>query len=354
MDSNLPYNKNLLKHIFFNIVFLLMPVLVSTRPPGEPFFTVTRPFVRDITGNFLLLSFFYCNYYLLLPDLYFKRRYFFYIISVLFFLMVVLTLPSFLTGRFPHVNNNAPPAPAGPGFTGKNSGALTGTAFLFSELKHHFYLFFIALFFSLLERTREKLAEAKEEKLRAELSSLKSQIHPHFLFNTLNSIYILSVKKDNRAPEAILNLSSLMRYVIKEANHSTIPLKNELDYIKSYIELQRARLGNTINVQFTCTGNAGAMNIAPLILITYIENAFKHGANPDTDDCIIGITVQITQDGLHLHVFNKKAQVLNREPAGIGMKNTKERLDHLYAGKYHLEINESRETYFVTLSLKLI
>lgn len=201
----------------------------------------------------------------------------------------------------------------------------------------------------------ERLSALKAEKLEAELSSLKTQINPHFLFNTLNSIYVLSVKKDDRASDAIIHLSGLMRYVIKDAHDYKIPLQKELDYVRNYIELQKARLGNTTEVRFECLGEPGGKEIAPLILITYIENAFKYGINPDVDDCIVEINLQVTVAGIRLYVFNKKVQQSpDAGSTGIGMGNTGERLKLLYPNKYVLEISENKETYSVTLTLQLV
>ncbi|KAI9463098.1 histidine kinase-domain-containing protein [Russula earlei] len=181
--------------------------------------------------------------------------------------------------------------------------------FVFDEFRRHLYLFFTAIFFSFLLKTREHLSQLKEDKLKAELSLLKAQINPHFLFNTLNSIYILSVKKDSRASDAIINLSGLMRYVIKDANDYTISLQKEIEYITNYVELQKARLHDTAHIRFDCSGEPGNKQVAPLILITYIENAFKYGINPDVDDCIVEITLQVTDTGILLHTFNKKVPI---------------------------------------------
>lgn len=221
-------------------------------------------------------------------------------------------------------------------------------------MKHHLYLFIIALFFSLTLRVREHLANIKEEKLQAELNAAKSQINPHFLFNTLNSIYALSVKKDDRAAEAIINLSGLMRYIIKDALDYTIPLQKELEYIENYIELQRSRLGNTANIQFEYNGQLNGKEIAPLILITYIENAFKFGVNPDEDDCVVDVKIQVIEAKLKLSVFNKKAHISESHySTGIGAKNTKGRLKLLYPGKHQLDIQEDDTTYTVHLIIDL-
>lgn len=347
---------SLLMHAFFVTLFLIVPTLAFVRPPGESFFALTRVFVQDTAANFVLLCFFYLNYYLLLPHLFFLRRYVVYVLCVIVFLAISLTIP-YILGKViaihPAYLSHPPDVPGFPLVHATQPPSLA--IFVFDEFRRHLYLFFTALFFSFLLRTREHMALLKAEKLQAELSSLKSQINPHFLFNTLNSIYALAIKKDDRLPDAIINLSGLMRYVIKDANDYKIPLTNELAYLTNYIELQKARLDETTNIQFNCSGNAGTKTIAPLILITYIENAFKHGINPDTEDCVLNIDLQISEDNLELRVFNKKvAHATLFLSTGIGLTNTSERLKHLYPNKHHLQIVEDKESYLVTLIIKLV
>ncbi|HVV04651.1 MAG TPA: sensor histidine kinase [Puia sp.] len=339
------------KHILFIAVFLLIPMLVSTRPPGEPFLTITGPFIRDVIGNVLLLAFFYLNYYLLVPKLYFSKKYGEYASILILCLAVIFIVPSLMTGRLTVPEGPSMPAGVRPLPPGSED---SGLYVLFTEVRHHFYLFFIALFFSFLLRFREHLAEIKEEKLKAELASLKSQINPHFLFNTLNSIYSLSIRRDERASDAILNLSSLMRYVIRDAGNDRILLCNELNYIKSYVELQQARLGRSAGIRFEISGDPGDLEIAPLILITYIENAFKHGINPDIDDCRIDIGLQVIDDGIQLHVVNKKVHVsTGLHETGIGEQNTAERLKRIYPARHSLSFDDKGDTYSVTLSITL-
>ena len=226
--------------------------------------------------------------------------------------------------------------------------------FVFDEFRRHIGLFFTAVFFSFLLRTREHLSQVKEDKLNAALSSLKSQINPHFLFNTLNSIYALSVKKDDSTPDAIINLSGLMRYVISDADNNRIALQKEIDYINNYIELQKERLGNTAIIRFESSGETGGKEIAPLILITYIENAFKYGVNPDADESLVEVTIHITGSTLNLFVFNNKVPLPKHiESTGIGISNTAERLNLLYPDKYNLLIKEDKVTYSVNLSITL-
>ena len=242
-----------------------MPTLAFVRQPGEPFFAVTRVIVQDTVANFVLLCFFYLNYYILIPRLFFKHNYVQYTVCVVLFLSLAMTLPH-LVGRLLTGIDDPPPvfdiqgSPAG--FRPPRHPQ-SMISFVFDEFRRHLYLFFSAVFFSFLLRTREHLSELNEEKLQAELASLKSQINPHFLFNTLNSIYGLSMKKDDGAPAAIINLSGLMRYVIKDAHDYKIPLNRELEYIRNYIDLQKARVGNTSRVEYECTGDPGNKDIAP-------------------------------------------------------------------------------------------
>ncbi|SFD98203.1 Histidine kinase [Chitinophaga sp. CF118] len=339
-------------HIFFLLLFLVVPILVFPRPPGEPLFILNRPFVQDTIANGMLLCFFYLNYYIFIPRFFFNHKYIVYTSCVILSLIIAFEFPHLIVTHLLKMDMDLPefhthiPRPL------HNRSPFF---FLFDEMRRHLYLFFTATFFSFLLRTREHLSQLKEEKLKAELSSLKSQINPHFLFNTLNSIYVLSVMKDNKASDAIIHLAGLMRYVIKDANDYKIPLQKEIDYIRNYIELQKARLGNTTYVRFECSGEPGSKEITPLILITYIENAFKYGINPDVDDCIVEITLQVTDTGIRLYVFNKKVQVpYGTESTGIGMSNTRERLKHIYPERHNLQISENKETYSVTLSLQLI
>ncbi len=341
-------------HLLACALFIVLPVLVSSRPPGEPFLTVTRPFIRDIIGNVLLLLFFYLNYYLLIPNFYFKKKYLWYSVFIVLCFALVAVLPSIFTGRNPFgpgsvatsklIESLPPPGPNAPMPNGN----------FFEEVRNHIFLFIIVLFFSLLMRLRSRLFEERENQLHAELSYLKEQINPHFLFNTLNSIYALAIQKDDRTPDALINLAGLMRYVIKDANDNRIALQKELEYIQNYIELQKARLGETVRISFKINGQGGNHEIVPLILITYIENAFKYGVNPDEDSELL-IDIKVQENKLEMLVWNKKVKTLiNTISTGIGIKNTAARLGLLYPGKHLLTINDEARSYSVNLTIDLV
>ncbi len=195
-----------------------------------------------------------------------------------------------------------------------------------------------------------------QDKLEAELKVLKAQIHPHFLFNTLNSLYSLTLKKSDNAPEVVLKLSGLMDYMLHDANAAKVPLDKELDYIKNYISLERIRYGERVDVQFTITGKTAGKQIAPLILLPFVENAFKHGVSTETENAWIRIDVKVTEDKLVLLVENckcsERATTNIRDMAsGIGLKNLQRRLELLYENKYKLEMEDEQDSYAARLEL---
>jgi hypothetical protein len=337
-------------HIAGCLVFMALPLFLFPHPPEEVGFLFSRPTLRDLIANAFTLAFFYLNYYLLITRLYFRRQFVLYALCIAAGFLTITLLPSFLTGYNPwhppkvvyEAPKNAahwiPPPPQGTWFI--------------MEVKHHIFLFVAVILFSILLRIRQRLFRAQEDRLNAELSSLKAQINPHFLFNTLNSIYALAVKKDDRTADAVINLSELMRYIIKDAHNNKVSLEKELNYISNYIDLQRSRLGNTAKIVFTSTGNAHGKEIAPLILITFIENAFKYGINPD-EDSEIRILIDVEGADLHLQVYNKKVKTFTPHSTGIGIENTKERLQLLYPAKHSLIIKDNNSDFLVTLTMTL-
>lgn len=205
---------------------------------------------------------------------------------------------------------------------------------------------------SLFLRTREHLQRIEGEKLQTELNFLKAQIQPHFLFNTLNSIYSLVVQKNDHAAEAVVMLSDFLRYIIRETGNKRVDLAKELQFIENYLGLQKARLGNTVELEYNLPKVTAGESIAPLILFSFVENAFKHGVNPE-EASLISIQINLRQHVLELRVFNKKVQTLQKESGGIGVQNTRERLMHLYPHQHQLEILDNPTDYNVHLTINL-
>lgn len=188
----------------------------------------------------------------------------------------------------------------------------------------------------------------------SELKLLKSQIHPHFLFNTLNNLYSLALEKSERTPDLIIRLADLLSYIIYEGNAEKVPLSKEVEFIKSYVELQRVRY-ESCDISMNINGETTNKVIAPMILHTFIENSFKHGADKDTGDPWIEITISTRDGSLHMSVVNsiKSYSSGNSSKAGIGISNAIKRLELQYQGKHELIINKSDNMYAVNLRLDL-
>ena len=223
----------------------------------------------------------------------------------------------------------------------------------FRDLSQHLFLFLLVLFLALLIKIRDRLKKAEAEKLHAELAYLKTQINPHFLFNTLNSIYSLAIERSDRTPDAIVRLSSMMRYVLLETGREKVPLDKEISYLSDYIQLQQTRFEGSSHIHFSVSGAPKDYTIVPLLLIPFIENTFKHGINPEEPSDIY-ITLNIHDDQLFLQTTNKKLTLPQQIPhSGLGIQNTRQRLQMLYPGKFTLQIDPGPKDFAVSLTLKL-
>ncbi len=200
----------------------------------------------------------------------------------------------------------------------------------------------------------QKLTRELERKsYETELSYLKSQIQPHFFFNTLNSLYSLTLIKSDRAPEIVLKLSELMEHVIYQGKLEYVSLTKELNYIQNFIDLERLRYGNKLDLKINVKGNIENGKIAPLLLIPFVENSFKHGIHPNMDK--ISITINFIMEGSYLlfSTINNKfpSLVKAKSSSGVGIDYTTRRLDLIYGRTYNLSIEEDEEIYKVTLKI---
>jgi sensor histidine kinase YesM len=322
----------ILIHVTGAIFFLLVPILISPDLTSPELFKIT-PFQIDFITYVLLLLFFYLNFFILIPQFYFKNRKLIYIIAIVISYAAVAYLP------LPITNNSI-------SFYGPNFPYYLG---------HCLFKFLSVFIFSLMIKINNKLKQAEKDKLNAELSFLKAQINPHFLFNTLNSIYSLAItEKANETSAGIIKLSDMMRYISSATEKHTVALTKELNYITNYIELQKKRFGDTVRITYAVTGDTVGKEIVPLILISFVENAFKHGINSE-EDSVIEISIHIRETILELEVFNNKVKVLHEEElaSGLGITNTKNRLQLVYPEKHTLKIDNTMKNFSVQLKLNL-
>lgn len=221
---------------------------------------------------------------------------------------------------------------------------------------------FITIFISLLRFVSEWFQieaikkEVETEKLTAELNFLKAQINPHFLFNTLNNLYYLAYSKSENTTEVISRLSQVMRYMIYDANHERVLLDKEIEYMQNYIGLESLRLNNQIPISFVTKGNTNGVEIAPLILITFLENAFKHGVTSNNPEAWVNIRIHVENDRLYYSVENSKgknALLDNGGKSGIGLSNVRRRLELVYPAKHTLKVEDTPDRYYIELEITL-
>ncbi len=200
---------------------------------------------------------------------------------------------------------------------------------------------------------QRETAQAQKEKVVAELQLLKAQLHPHFLFNTLNNIYSFSLQQLPKTPELILKLSSLLRYMLYDCKAEEVLLEKELEVMKNYIDLEKERYGDKIDISFNIEGNISDRYIAPLLLLPFLENAFKHGTSEQLEKPWLSFDLAIVDDTLQCKIVNSKNEMVPFSANGIGIDNVKKRLELLYSGKHELKLADERDFFVVALQLKL-
>ncbi len=201
-----------------------------------------------------------------------------------------------------------------------------------------------------------KFKETQRQKLEAELKLLRGQINPHFLFNTLNNLYALSLDRSKKAPAMILHLSDLMRYILYECRGKHVLIDKEITFIKNYLELEKIRIGEKANIEMKIMGNTGLQEIAPLLFIPFIENAFKHGINKQPENSFIKILFDLEKSGIIKFIIentkNNREQITDKKYSGIGIENVKKRLSLLYPEKYSLKITDNQNIFRVELIIE--
>ena len=209
--------------------------------------------------------------------------------------------------------------------------------------------------FSAFEKKKKEEEYANHRRLEAELTLLKSQINPHFLLNSLNNLYALALTDPQKTPTAILKLSEMVAYILYECDKPQIALERDLHFVKNYIELQKMRLPYNVVLEFELPEKPPALDIEPMILIPFIENAFKHGLTTKKP-CEIYISIKMEESRLVLTIENDiflQKLATNDTVSGIGLVNTKQRLEHAYPGKHVLKIKNLDEKYRVELMVEL-
>jgi len=293
----------------------------------------------------------YINLYILIPKFLKKKIYIFYV----FWLVLLLTSSSLLIQflivyplhRVLHVSDQ---------FSSINTD--THSAFFFATFFYVLvssFLKFINDWLS-MQDLNYKLAKIEQQKLEAELKTLKGQLNPHFLFNSLNNIYSLALTESDMVPDLILKLSDLMRHILYESRENYILVDKEIEFVDNFIALQKIRTSEKTKINYTKTGEIPSAKIAPLLFEPFIDNAFKHGL-PGTENAdFITISFRFEENSLIFKLENnyETTESWNKKDSGIGIENVKQRLKHLYAkNEYSLDITKKNQVFTVLLKLKL-
>lgn len=337
----------------YHVVFWLIYFAINTLRWGSYYSDYLYSFRSNLLGFPIHMTLCYLNIYVLMPFLVFRKKYLTYIAAVFASIFIMVVLKFNLTYYL--LNTNV--WPEGPVVT--NSLTFDYVAdMMIGEL-------YVITFVTAIKITMDWLTEHKRltdlEKLQleTELLFLKTQVSPHFFFNTLNNIYSLSIEKSDKTPKIILKLSELMRYLLYETKRKRLSLEKEIMCLQNYLELESIRHGTDLEVNMDISGDISGKKIAPILLLSFVENAFKHGANKNIGKVKIDIDFKIKEDFLYFTIVNPTPADSNyqqrmNKSGGIGLKNVKKRLALGYRkDQYDLKIRNDNNLFTVKLKIKV-
>ncbi len=329
-------------HVLFWILFFTFPYLihaaVSNDLPNSPLEEKTF-YIVEICDNLVRMGLFYLNAYCLIPVFVYKKRYNAYLLSLLVcFALHMLINKGIFNIVLPE----------------KKEGILRAALFNFLP-----FTFVIAAGSGLRimsdKISEDRIAKAKEtEHLKTELSFLRSQVSPHFLFNVLNNMVSLARKKSDDLEPSLMKLSSMLRYMLYETDESKVPLEKEISYLNNYIDLQRQRFGSKHLISTFMYNVENKLMIEPMLLVAFVENAFKHGTGL-TEDAEITVQLSVQDNNLTFLVRNRYKENDNNSDhvSGIGLANVRRRLDLLYQNKHSISINRVDGLFTILITLQL-
>lgn len=297
-------------------------------------------------GTFINILLFYANLFLLFPQYSLKRINLLQLAIWLFILTIVLSV----------IENSFDYYYAANHFYDEKI-LLQSEEIIVTSFVNLFFVLLSVLYAIVRAWVKNEIVVRKltEENLKLELNFLKSQISPHFLFNSLNNLYSIAIKNDdNETATGLSKLSTLMRFMLDKSNKTTVKLSEEVQYLESYIELQKLRFldDDDLTVSFKTKGDAEGFSLPPFLLINFVENAFNHGIDYKLPS-VININLNVDENTMAFTIENSNhALKKTKEHTGIGLENVKKRLELLYGGNYGLKIKSNSQKYFVELEIK--
>ncbi len=351
--------KRIQRHILFWVAGYLFYVL--TYPPGgygsanglagDGFFRFYEmAFIRNIFGLTGQMIFCYGFAYFLMPSFIWKKKYLQFVCMILL-LWAAASLLYFISASY--VYN---PIMKRLGLNQDPNEIIILVSFkylFFASVSSRVFIFISLKLFKDWQQKQKDVLSLKKENANAELSLLKAQIRPHFLFNTLNNIYSFTLNKSNQAKYLVKKLSDMLHYMVEECDQQFVALNKEIKLISDYIELEKVRYGKRLDIEIETRGDFSNKLIAPLLMIPFVENSFKHGASRMLVNPLIRLTIEIKEDKLHFSLINSKpiSEIYANKKNGIGLSNVRKRLQLLFPDKHYLQIESTKDLYKVNMQL---
>ena len=349
-SMSLKLNKPVIQHTIFWVIYFILNGLRW----GSYYDDYTYSFQSNLIGFAIHIPLSYYHAYYLLPKYIPQKKYLLYILQLSIALVVMMYIKVFLTQQF------LLPVWPEAGTQAQILSANHVIAIITGEL----YVLGITTSIALTQNwinNQKRTRELEKQNMMTELNLLKSQIQPHFLFNTLNNIYSLTLDKSDEASDAVMKLSELMSYMLYQ-KETRVSLDDELYYMQSYLDLEKLRFGKRLELSFDIEGDAEQVRVPQLLFLPFIENTFKHGVKNKLNKINIDLHLKISEDFITFEVenpnidqtplpFNLPVQTKKTKTGGFGLANARRRLGLLYDDRYALTINDGEEKFKVTLKI---
>ena len=340
--------KRVLRHLLFWLAYTAYQILQQLWENMDVFSFRLHP--QLFTGIPTDIAFVYLNLYVLMPAFYYKRRYVQYGLMLILLLFADGILSRYFTWaiwlNWDKVHNPVE-------YLAANKHFFIPVRIVRNAVQTY-PVIVVTMLVKLMDNSfkqEKKLLAIEKEKFSAELGLLKAQINPHFFFNTLNSLYALTLKGSKQASNVVLRLSDLMHYMLYEAAANKVLLRDEIKYLENYISIEQMRFAERLEISFQYSGDIDGKMIAPLLLLPFVENAFKHGIEDNSGWITINLKVAGTR--LYLKVENSCTAVSKQKGKGVGLNNVKRRLELTYPNNYELAINQTAGTFEAELKIDL-
>ncbi|WP_293311553.1 sensor histidine kinase [Pedobacter sp. UBA5917] len=341
--------KTVLAHLLFWLAYIIYQGVVSDWQNTDEFkFSLTWHVGGLPIAVAILLTYF--NLYVLLPAFYYRQRYLLYALA----LLATLFFGALLTRLITHLFILSWEEVHDPERYAKEVKQFWIPSRILRLAIQYYPVVAVMMVFELMQRliNRErKLRAIETEKLTAEMGFLKAQINPHFFFNTMNSLYGLTLTQPQEANKLVLRLSQMMRYLLDQTRASQTELSSEIVELENYLQIEQIRFADRLELSFQSSGDIAGKKIMPLALLPFTENAFKHGIEQGKD--WISINIKVTGNTLYYHVQNNKPFHKHGNSTGIGLNNLRRRLELTYPGRFELNINDDNDLFEASLKIEL-